>query len=121
MPRIASIVIHCRDPYLLGPFWSLVTGLPLVDEDQAKLDSRSLAVGEAVLLRDPVAGTPEVWIAPADESSAPAGRVHLDIACEPGDEEVILKAGATVVRRMPKWTVLADPEGNQFCILTAVH
>ncbi|WP_030443476.1 VOC family protein [Actinoplanes subtropicus] len=121
MPRIASIVVHCRDPYRLAPFWSVATGLPMVDEDKAKVDSRSLAPGEAVLLRDPTGRTPEVWIAPVDDTLTPPGRVHLDIACEPGDEETILSAGATVVRRMPKWTVLADPEGNQFCVLSAAH
>jgi len=41
-----------RDAYLLAPFWSLVTGLAVVDEDQANLDSRSSALALGVLLRD---------------------------------------------------------------------
>lgn len=115
MPQLAAIVIHCRDPYLLAPFWSAVTGLPVVPDDQAKLTDRSLAPGEAVLLRDPAGHRPDIWIAPADEL-LPAGRTHLDIAAEDGELEAVLAAGATVVRTLPRWTVLADPEGNEFCL-----
>ena len=53
MPYISSVVIHCRDPYLMAPFWSLVTGLPVVEEDAVKLAERTLEEGESVLLHDP--------------------------------------------------------------------
>ncbi|NMY01311.1 VOC family protein, partial [Pseudomonas veronii] len=51
-------------------------------------------------------------------------RAHMDLAVEDGtrDEEVerALRAGATMVddrRADLGWAVLADPEGNEFCIL----
>lgn len=115
MPQLAAIVIHCRDPYLLAPFWSAVAGLPVVPDDQAKLATRSLAPDEAVLLRDPAGHLPDIWISPAGQLPGP-GRVHLDIAAEDGDLESILAAGGSVVRELPRWTVLADPEGNEFCL-----
>jgi hypothetical protein len=115
VPKVSSIVIHCRDPYVLGPFWSLVTGLPIVAEDLAKIADRGLAPMESVLLRDPDGAGPAVWITPAAQLPEP-GRLHLDIVASAEERAAILAAGGSVVREMPKWTVLADPEGNEFCL-----
>jgi hypothetical protein len=41
--------------------------------------------------------------------------VHWDVT---GDVDVLLDAGATRLWDMPDWVVLADPEGNEFCVLT---
>jgi hypothetical protein len=111
--NIHSVVIYCRDPYVMGPFWSVVTGLPIFDEDKAAIEARSLAPDESVLLGRKDDGTLHVWIAQAQEL-LPVGRIHLDVR---GDREAILAAGATVVREQEHWTVMADPEGNEFCLL----
>ncbi|MEV0427509.1 VOC family protein [Micromonospora sp. NPDC050495] len=116
MPELASIVIHCRDPYLLAPFWSVVTGLPVVDEDRVKLAERSLDPDEAVLLRDPGGRRPDVWLTPVALLPGP-GRIHLDLVGDAEERAAVLEAGATVVRELPRWTVLADPEGNEFCLI----
>ena len=71
MPYISSVVIHCRDPYLMAPFWSLVTGLAPVDEDAVKLAERSLSERESVLLRHP-GGGPDVWMLGSSMWSAAA-------------------------------------------------
>ncbi|SCL39088.1 hypothetical protein GA0070624_6444 [Micromonospora rhizosphaerae] len=120
MPDLAAIVIHCRDPYLLAPFWSAVTGLPIVEEDQVKLAERSLGPAEAVLLRDPSGHRPDLWISPAIDLPLP-GRIHLDLVGDAEERAAVLEAGATVVRELPRWTVLADPEGNEFCLLPAAE
>jgi hypothetical protein len=117
MPKLHSIVIHCRDPYLLAPFWSLATGLPVHPDDVQSLASRSLEADESVLL-----GTRDgfhVWITPAAELK-PLGRIHLDVTGADEDLRSLLKAGASVVRELPHWTVLSDPEGNEFCFVPAV-
>ncbi|MEV0806186.1 VOC family protein [Micromonospora sp. NPDC050200] len=116
MPELHAIVINCRDPYLLAPFWSLVTGLPVVPEDEAKLADRSLAPGESVLLRDPHRHRPGIWISPVDDLPGP-GRIHLDLVGDAEERAAVLEAGATVIRELPGWTVFADPEGNEFCLL----
>ncbi|KKK05530.1 VOC family protein [Micromonospora sp. HK10] len=116
MPELASIVIHCRDPYLLAPFWSVVTGLPVADEDRVKLAERSLGPDEAVLLRDPGGRRPDVWLTPAAQLPGP-GRIHLDLVGDAEERAAVLEAGATVIRELPRWTVLADPEGNEFCLI----
>ncbi|MGC4887343.1 VOC family protein [Micromonospora sp. DT227] len=116
MPDLAAIVIHCRDPYLLAPFWSAVSGLPVTEADREKLAGRTLGPAEAVLLRDPHGRRPDLWISPAGELPAP-GRIHLDLVGDAEERAAVLEAGATVVRELPRWTVLADPEGNEFCLL----
>ena len=40
-------------------------------------------------------------------------RVHVDVF---GDVDALIGRGATIVDTQPKWTVLADPEGNEFCV-----
>jgi hypothetical protein len=53
-------------------------------------------------------------------------RVHLDLRAYPGDDQAtevarLLTLGATpadVGQGDVPWTVLADPEGNEFCLLT---
>lgn len=117
MPHIRSIVIHCRDPYVLAPFWSLVTGLPISREDADNLLARSLAIDESVLLgaRDGI----HVWVTPARTLLEP-GRIHLDIACNDDERAAILEAGATLVREAGEWTVATDPEGNEFCLVPTI-
>jgi hypothetical protein len=40
-------------------------------------------------------------------------RIHWDVYGTVADFEA---AGATVLWEMPRWTVMADPEGNEFCV-----
>lgn len=119
MSRLSSVVIHCADPALLGPFWSLVTGIPVVDEDLRAIADGTLAPDEAVLLRS-TDGDPDVWLTPA-EDLLPHGRIHLDVVATPEELASFLVAGATVVAEREKWTVLADPEGNEFCVISERH
>jgi hypothetical protein len=117
MARLRSIVIFCRDPYLLAPFWALALGLTPVPEDAAKLADRTLDAGESVLLRG---DGPDVWISPVEHLNPPGNRLHLDVRCSGVDLARLAEAGATVVREESDWTVLADPEGNQFCAVPAM-
>jgi hypothetical protein len=87
-----------------------------VPEDAAALEARSLASDESVLLRR--SGHPDVWVSPVGHLDPPGNRLHLDLAVTGDDVDRLLAAGATRVRVEQKWTVLADPEGNEFC---AVH
>lgn len=118
MAGVSSIVIHCADPARLGPFWSLVTGIPVVEDDLRAIADGTLAPDEAVLLR--ADGGPDVWLAPA-EDLRPPGRVHLDVVATADELASFLAAGATLVAERERWTVLADPEGNEFCVLTERH
>ena len=111
---IAAVVVDCADPRALAGFWDQATDW-VVDEaavDQARLRSAAGVGPYLELLR----------------SSDPASvrhRTHLDLRPYPGDDRAAeadrLRAlGATdadVGQGDVGWTVLADPEGNEFCVL----
>ncbi|HEX6686796.1 MAG TPA: VOC family protein [Candidatus Limnocylindrales bacterium] len=109
MTHLASIVAHCTDPYVAGPFWALALGQPPVREDEVKLREHGLADGEAVLLRDPAGLRPDVWVSPhADAANQDSGPIHLDLQLDDLAE----------VEQPHPWTVLEAPDGVLFC---AIH
>ncbi|MET7285555.1 VOC family protein [Streptomyces sp. NPDC005573] len=110
--RIRHTTIDCADAYALARFWSQVLDQPLHEDDHPG-DEEALIEG-AGLLFVTVPGPKTV-----------KNRVHLDLQPQDRsrDEEVerLLALGATQVddRRRPDgtgWVVLADPEGNEFCV-----
>ncbi|WP_433130854.1 VOC family protein [Micromonospora sp. CA-240977] len=117
-PRIRNISFDCHDTYALAGFWSTVLGYARHGED-APGDP------EAALL-PPDEATPNLFFQAVPEDKVTKNRVH--ICLEPvdrtRDEEIerVLGLGATMVadRRRDDgtgWAVLADPEGNEFCVV----
>ena len=110
---IATVVVDCADPQAMARFWSRATDWTLhkVTEDHAVLRSAAGVGPYLQFLRTPDPKT--VW-----------NRVHLDLRPYPGDDPEAEAArlrtlGATAIdlgQSVP-WTVLADPEGNEFCLL----
>ncbi|MBW4715609.1 VOC family protein [Saccharothrix obliqua] len=111
---VHNITFDCRDPYALAGFWSRVTGQPLSADDQP-------GDPEAVVA---LPGGPNLLFIRVPESKSVKNRLHLDLQPDvTRDEEVrrLLDLGATQVddQRRPDgtgWVVLADPEGNEFCV-----
>jgi Glyoxalase-like domain len=115
--NIRSITIDCADPYQQARFWSLATGW---QEDPN--DPNNPGDPEDLLI------TPHginLLFVPVPEGKTVKNRVHLDLQPQDRsrDEEVerLLGLGATQVddQRRPDgtgWVVLADPEGNEFCV-----
>jgi len=109
-----NITFDCADAYALASFWSKVTGHPMHDDDRP-------GDPEALVL---LPGGPRLLFAEVPEPKTVKNRVHLCLrAPTTRDEEVerLLGIGATLVddQRRPDgrgWVVLADPEGNEFCI-----
>jgi hypothetical protein len=52
------------------------------------------------------------------EPKAAKNRVHVDLASKDPEGEIarLKELGARELARFPAWTVMADPEGNEFCI-----
>ncbi|WP_144122602.1 VOC family protein [Catellatospora sichuanensis] len=111
---IASVVVDCADPRAMARFWGQATDWTVhkATDHSAVLRSAKGVGPYLQFLRTPDVKT--VW-----------NRVHLDIRPYPGDdreaEAARLRAlGATAVdlgESDVSWTVLADPEGNEFCLL----
>ena len=103
MPPAAykDLCLDARDRLVLGRFWAAALGLELEDR------------GDGVAhLRGPT-DRHAVWIAEVPEPKTVKNRMHLDVHARSVDE--LLDLGATVVEEFPHWTVMADPEGGEFC------
>jgi hypothetical protein len=119
--RIRTITFDCKEPYQLSLFWSELTGFK-EDPDDINLPEHTEA-----LLRGQD-GMPNLLFIRVPEAKQVKNRVHLDLTPPDPDPATrdaelarILALGATVVadRRRPDgngWVVLADPEGNEFCL-----
>ncbi|KOU55052.1 glyoxalase [Streptomyces sp. MMG1533] len=109
---IRHVTIDSADAYRLGSFWAEALGQPLHEDDKPG-DPEALIEGAGLLF------------VTVTEPKTVKNRVHLDLRPQDRtrDEEVerLLSVGATLVddRRNADgtgWAVLADPEGNEFCV-----
>lgn len=130
MAAMAAFVSHttidCANAYQLSEWWRQV--LDYVDDPK----DPNKPGDEECPIHDPETGHTLLFIeVPGFDASIPK-RIHLDLRPRSGtrDEELrtLLEVGATEVadhrgRYGPGsgWVILADPEGNQFCILRAKH
>ena len=125
--RIASVTFDCADALTVGRFWSAALGRPL-DPDAS---SGFAAIGFTGR-RDKVGWAPveraddQTWIfAKVPEPKTAKNRMHLDVMAPDPDAEVarLVELGATRVAAIDEygytWTVMADPEGNEFCVARA--
>ncbi|WP_372697662.1 VOC family protein [Arthrobacter sp. JSM 101049] len=116
---ISHTSFDCRDAYALSLFWAGILGFsPDADNPDGPGD-------EECMIFSPD-GTQRLLFIEVPEPKQVKNRLHLDLVPAEGtrDQELarLLELEATVVddRRMPDgtgWVVLADPEGNEFCIL----
>lgn len=112
---VQNVAVDCADAYELARFWSEVTGCPL--DPEAERGARETAV---MLPQGPL-----LYFNQVPEPKTIKNRLHLCLRPTTSREEEVarlLALGATLVadRRNPDgtgWAVLADPEGNEFCVL----
>jgi catechol 2,3-dioxygenase-like lactoylglutathione lyase family enzyme len=106
-----EICIDAHDPAALGAWWSKVLGWRhYVDQD-----------GDVVLETPPGAGPNWLFVDVPDDKVV-KNRIHLDFRPDDQHAEVdrVIGLGARHVdvgQGEQTWVVLADPEGNEFCIL----
>ncbi|WP_433338063.1 VOC family protein [Spirillospora sp. CA-294931] len=107
--RLRAITVDCRDPERLGAFWSAVLGRPITSR-----------TGPYVWLDAPGDGV-ELGFQKVEEPTPGKTRAHLDLmAADPlAEQRRIESLGG---RRLPEYDgggflVMADPEGNEFCVL----
>jgi catechol 2,3-dioxygenase-like lactoylglutathione lyase family enzyme len=111
--KFDEICIDAHDATALGAWWAKVLGWPQdVDDD-----------GDVVLYAPPGAGPNWLFIGVPDDKVV-KNRIHFDFRPDDQQAEVdrILGLGARHVdigQGEQSWVVLADPEGNEFCILAA--
>lgn len=113
---VAAVVVRCADPRAMARFWGTAIDWTVheVTDDRARLRSAT-GVG------------PYLELVRASDATGARSRVHLDLMPYAGDDQAAEAAhlrslGATdadVGQGDASWVCLADPEGNEFCVLTA--
>jgi catechol 2,3-dioxygenase-like lactoylglutathione lyase family enzyme len=122
MGVIHEIVFDCDKPAVLARFWAqILDGYDVrpYDEDEiARLAALGLTpeTDTTVMVDGP---GPSLCFQNVDGRVYDNNRVHLDIETDNRGAEVerLKAAGGTVDRVLPTYTVMRDPEGNQFCIV----
>jgi hypothetical protein len=119
--RIQSLCIDSTDPKVAADFWEKALGW-----------RRTYEADDEIVL-EPPAGSPEEGVSPdllflkVPERKEVKNRLHLDLRPEDRDAEVArlegLGAERISVGQGPEvtWVVLADPDGNEFCVLRALQ
>lgn len=117
--RIQCVNIDAEDPSGLASFWEVALGWRRTyqTDDEVVLEPPEGAVGDGLL--------PDLLFARVPEHKSVKNRLHLDLRPEDQDAEVarLLSLGARHVdvgQGDVSWVVLADPEGNELCVLRAL-
>jgi catechol 2,3-dioxygenase-like lactoylglutathione lyase family enzyme len=115
--RFSELVVDCRDPEVLARFWCEV------------LDYRELSREDGAIEIGPEAGfggpAPTLVFGPVDHPTPGKLRLHIDVSPTDRDQDAelqrLLDLGAVRAdvgqTGDENWHVLADPEGNEFCLL----
>ncbi len=126
MAAIRDLVFDAAHPASIARFWAQVLdGYDVAPYDEAEL-SRLREAGiydteddPSVLVEAAPGVRPRLFFQLVPESKAGKNRVHLDLASSDPEAELdrLTALGARVLARHEHWTTLADPEGNEFCLM----
>ena len=115
--RLSEIVVDARDPEALAAWWAEVLGYRLLGREEGAVEigpAEGFGGAAPTLIFGPVADpTPgrrrlHIDLNPTDRDQDAELQRLLDLGAVPAD---VGQTGAE------NWHVLADPEGNEFCLL----
>ena len=106
-----QVVVDAHDPHALAAWWRDALGWVVIDEDEDEVE-----IGPSA------DRMPGILFGSSDDHKATKNRLHLDFRPDDQDAEVrrLIDLGASRVdigQGDQTWVVLADPEGNEFCVL----
>jgi catechol 2,3-dioxygenase-like lactoylglutathione lyase family enzyme len=110
--RFYQVVVDAQDPFRLARWWADVLGYEVLYET-----ANEVIIGAAP------DQYPGICFVPVGDAKTTKNRLHIDLDPDDHEAEVARVIGlgaspADVGQGDVAWTVLADPEGNEFCILT---
>jgi catechol 2,3-dioxygenase-like lactoylglutathione lyase family enzyme len=110
---LVEVCVDCADPEAVATWWAARLDVPV-----------HRAEGKPWLWLEDVPGLPFRWwvFNAVPEPKTVKNRVHWDVTLQDATVDDLVRVGATVLRTPDddvSWTVLADPEGNEFCAFTA--
>ncbi len=107
---VKSLTFDCGDALALARFWAAALGSD-VEDDSTPVKAFVEPAGW---------GGPALWFQRVPETKAAKNRLHIDLRAPDGavaDEVARLEGlGARVLVRGAELTVMADPEGNEYCV-----
>ncbi|MEO3762391.1 VOC family protein [Streptomyces sp. B8F3] len=109
--RFKDLALDARDHQALADWWCTALGYARRQDT-----SEEWPPEWPVPIHDPAGHGPLIWINPVPEEKTVKNRMHLDVWGVPKEMEAL---GATLLRRRDdeiEWHVMADPEGNEFCV-----
>ena len=115
--RLANIAVDALDPERVAAFWCAVLDWQVLERDEGVV-SLGPAGGSV--------GCPGIDVVPVLETKALKNRLHVDLRADGVSRDAELARLLTLgARRVDvgqdpdvSWVVLADPEGNEFCLLS---
>jgi hypothetical protein len=112
-PGLKDVVVDSVDPGTMAAWWAEVWGGTLVHDES----------GYSYIDDIPGAPVESFDFVRVPEPKTVKNRVHWDVTLQPGVTVDDLSARGAVVLASPsadaRWTVMADPEGNEFCVFEA--
>jgi hypothetical protein len=108
--RLRNVVVDCNDIEPMAAFWS------------GAADYEITSRGDPYwVLQDPSRRDFDIVLQKVPEAKTAKNRVHFDLWTLDAEAEAerIVGLGATRLERVKDWIVLADPEGNEFCVCKA--
>lgn len=129
--RWYTVVIDCRDVRAQAQWWGRVLDWPVVydTDEECVIVPPHLAEDEPIPAQRWAATAPGLVFVPVPEQKTVKNRLHLDLAPhsdQDRDAEIrrLLDLGARRVDvgqdpAEATWEVFADPEGNEFCVLSS--
>lgn len=126
--RLACIALDCRDALVVGRFWSEALGRALDADSNSEFASIGFAARRDVEGWHPVEREDDpTWLfAKVPEEKAVKNRMHADLIANDVEAEIarLVQLGATRVADREeygyKWTLMTDPEGNEFDLARAL-
>ncbi|HUY09057.1 MAG TPA: VOC family protein [Candidatus Dormibacteraeota bacterium] len=126
--RVTEIIIDSQDPMTLAKWWAEVLDYQVAPPaKEGWVGISAWAAGEERPSEDAyraAAQVPTIVFVPVPESKTLKNRTHLDIwSVDRTQEEEVAWLESRGARRVDigqrdvPWVVMADPEGNEFCVL----
>ncbi len=124
--RFTEVVIDCHRPHELAAFWCAVLDYEVIDAEGDVVEiSGWRPTAEAVRAR---VNAPTLTFVRVPEAKTVKNRLHIDVSpidrARDAEVERLLALGARRVdigQGEQRWVVLADPEGNEFCVLRSLQ
>ena len=121
--KLAAVTIDCDDALVVGRFWSAALDRPLDPGASGEFASIGMPAHRDVTGWALSGADGPTWLfAKVPEPKTSKNRMHVDLAAPDHEAEVarLVDLGAARVADMDewgyRWTVLQDPEGNEFCV-----